>query len=161
MSLDREAIIKQIDNVLEKSDLRRRSKYDDLCDLPKQEVSEAVNLLFSAIHRLAPYGGVYTRNSKAYEERLNKNIGVALEPLRGILGALRADYEAGNLQSVIELVHADIFADFLNMADYLLQQGYKDPAAVVIVSVLEEHLRKAVRQTRHSCGTGWRRPQES
>jgi hypothetical protein len=28
------------------------------------------------------------------------------------------------------------------MADYLLQQGYKDPAAVIVDSVLEEHLRK-------------------
>jgi hypothetical protein len=48
----------------------------------------------------------------------------------------------GNLLSVVELVHADIFADFLEMADYLLQQGYKDPAAVVMGSVLEENLRK-------------------
>jgi hypothetical protein len=54
----------------------------------------------------------------------------------GILGALRTDYEAGNLQSVIELVHADIFADFFDMADYLLQQGYKDPAAVIVGSML-------------------------
>ena len=28
------------------------------------------------------------------------------------------------------------------MADHLLQQGYKDPAAVIIGSVLEEHLRQ-------------------
>ena len=60
----------------------------------------------------------------------------------GILRALRSDYAAGNLQSVVELIHADIFADFLDMADYLLQQGSKDAAAVVIGSVLEEHLRK-------------------
>jgi hypothetical protein len=43
---------------------------------------------------------------------------------------------------VVELVHADLFADFLEMAHYLLQQGYKDPAAVISGSVLEEHLRK-------------------
>jgi hypothetical protein len=43
---------------------------------------------------------------------------------------------------VVELIHADIFTDFLDMADYLMQQGYKDPAAVVAGSVLEEHLRK-------------------
>jgi hypothetical protein len=28
------------------------------------------------------------------------------------------------------------------MADHLLEQGYKDPSAVIIGSVLEEHLRK-------------------
>jgi hypothetical protein len=65
-----------------------------------------------------------------------------MEQVRGTLQALRDDYESGYLQSVVELVHADIFADFLDMADYLIQQGYKDPAAVVAGSVLEEHLRK-------------------
>jgi hypothetical protein len=41
------------------------------------------------------------------------NMGLALGPLRGILQAIRADYEAGYTQSIVELVHADIFADFL------------------------------------------------
>ena len=59
-----------------------------------------------------------------------------------MLQALRTDYECGYLQSVVELVHADVFADFIEMADYLLQQHYKDPAAVVAGSVLEAHLRK-------------------
>lgn len=40
------------------------------------------------------------------------------------------------------MVSADIFSDFLDMASYLLSQGYKDPAAVMIGSILEEHLRK-------------------
>jgi len=62
------------------------------------------------------------------------------------LRALRADYVAGNLQSVIEIVHADAFADFLDMADYLLQRGYKDAAAVLAGSVLEEHLRKLAKR---------------
>jgi hypothetical protein len=70
-----------------------------------------------------------------------------LAPLAGILKALRADYDAGNLQSIVELVHADIFADFLEMADYLLQQGYKDAAAVIVGSVLEEHLRKLAQKS--------------
>jgi len=67
---------------------------------------------------------------------------MAVEPLTGILRALRDDYASGHLQSLVELVHADVFADFLEMAQYLLEQGYKDPAAVIIGSVLEEHLRK-------------------
>ena len=67
---------------------------------------------------------------------------IAFDPARGMLQALRNDYESGYLQSVVELAHADIFADFLDMAEYLLQQGYKDPAAVVTGSVLEAHLRK-------------------
>ena len=60
----------------------------------------------------------------------------------GILQALRANYAAGYLQTVEELIHADVFADFLEMAAHLLRQGYKDPAAVMTGSALEEHLRK-------------------
>ncbi len=59
-----------------------------------------------------------------------------------ILHALRDDYCAGYLQSVTELIHADLFSDFLEMADHLIEQKYKDPAAVITGSVLEEHLRK-------------------
>jgi hypothetical protein len=62
--------------------------------------------------------------------------------LSGILSALRADYEAGRLRSFEELIHADLFSDFLEMAEYLLDEGYKDPAAVIAGGVLEEHLRK-------------------
>jgi hypothetical protein len=43
---------------------------------------------------------------------------------------------------VTELIHAETFANFVEMAEYLLSEGYKDPAAVIIGSVLEEHLRQ-------------------
>jgi len=65
-----------------------------------------------------------------------------LKPLAATLRALRADYVDGYMQSIVELIHAEVFADFLEMADHLVGQGYKDPAAVLAGSVLEEHLRK-------------------
>jgi hypothetical protein len=102
-------------------------------------------MVLSAIHRLAPPGSLYANNLQRYEAQLASGviaISMALQAARGMLEALKHDYGSGYLQSVIELIHADIFADFLDMADYLLQQGYKDPAAVVTGSVLEEHLRK-------------------
>lgn len=142
-SLDQKAIIDQIDSVLEKCNrARQRSQYSDVSDLPENDVAELVSLLFAAIERLSPPGSSYPRNAKSYERCLTGHIAVAFPPLRGILTALRNDYESGHLQSVVELVHADMFADFLEMADHLLEQGYKDPSAVIIGSVLEEHLRK-------------------
>ena len=45
------------------------------------------------------------------------------------------------LAKLHKLVHADIFTDFLEMADYLFEEGYKDPAAVLAGSTLEEHIR--------------------
>lgn len=135
MPLDHESIIKQIDDILAKS----------ANVAGPENLSQAFSTILSAIHRLAPPSSVYANTVRGYEAELTNGViamSRALGPARGMLQALRNDYEAGYLQSVIELVHADIYADFLDMADYLLQQGYKDPAAVVTGSVLEAHLRK-------------------
>jgi len=43
--------------------------------------------------------------------------------------------------TIRELISAEIFTDFLEMAEYLLENKYKEPATVIIGSVLEEHLR--------------------
>lgn len=61
----------------------------------------------------------------------------------GILRAVHQDLASGHLTTNLrELVHAEVFADFLDMADYLLTQQYKDPAAVLGGGVLEERLRQ-------------------
>ena len=60
----------------------------------------------------------------------------------GILTAVKNDLEGGWLVSTRALLSAEIFADFLDMAGYLLSENYKDAAAVMIGSVLEEHLRQ-------------------
>jgi hypothetical protein len=142
MPPDLNAITAQINTILDRyNQLTIHSKYDDYSDC-KQETNEVVTLLFAAIERLSPPNSRYSLNAKAYEKYLGGSVGLAVKPLAGILKALRSDYEAGYLQSFRELIHADVFSDFLDMAGYLLQQGYKDPAAVLGGSILEEHLRK-------------------
>jgi hypothetical protein len=146
MPLDQRAIIAQIDDILDHCEkVKNKSRHSDLSDIP-EDASEAVNLVFAAIERLAPTGSSYSINAEAYKPYLTLNIGHALRPLLGILRALRLDYKSHYFQSVTELVHADVFADFLDMADYLLREGYKDPAAIIVGSVLEEHLRKLCRK---------------
>ena len=66
----------------------------------------------------------------------------------GILLAIQNEIDGGWIFSVKKLVSAEIFSDFLEMAAHLLEQDYKDPAAVMIGSVLEENLR----QLCHSAG---------
>lgn len=61
---------------------------------------------------------------------------------RGILASVKQEIDGGWLITVKGLVSAEIFTDFLEMANYLLEEEYKDPAAVMIGSVLEEHLRQ-------------------
>ena len=61
---------------------------------------------------------------------------------QGILQGAKEEILNGGLINIKKLVTADLFADFLEMAEYLLSEGYKDASAVMIGSVLEEHLRK-------------------
>lgn len=60
---------------------------------------------------------------------------------RGILKAAKTEIDGGWMFTVKGLISAEIFSDFLEMSDYLLKEGFKDAAAVMIGSVLEEHLR--------------------
>jgi len=144
MALSTQAVLKQIDDVLTHvKQLTSVSRFDDLSDLSDNTAGEAATLLSHTIERLAPHGSSYLKNigqSTVYggPEGLRRSINA----LTGILRALRLSYANDYLQSINELVHADIFGDFLDMADYLLEAGYKDPAAVISGSVLEEHLRK-------------------
>jgi hypothetical protein len=59
-----------------------------------------------------------------------------------ILMAARGEVAGGWTRSLRSLITADIFSDFMDMGSYLLDEGYKDAAAVIIGSVLEEHLRQ-------------------
>jgi hypothetical protein len=60
----------------------------------------------------------------------------------GVLNAVRNEIKNGWLETTRGLVSAEVFADFLEMAEHLLEEKYKDPAAVLIGGVLEEHLRQ-------------------
>lgn len=60
----------------------------------------------------------------------------------GILKAARAEMTGGWLTTTKGLVSAEVFSDFLGMAEHLLSEKYKDPAAVVVGAVLEEHIRQ-------------------
>jgi hypothetical protein len=60
----------------------------------------------------------------------------------GVLMGIKNELEGGWLVKVKELVTAEVFSDFLEMSEYLLQEKYKDSAAVMIGSVLEGHLRQ-------------------
>lgn len=59
-----------------------------------------------------------------------------------ILNAVKDEIEGGWLQSIKGLVSAELFADFISMAEHLHENGYKDAAAVMTGSVLEQHLRQ-------------------
>lgn len=56
--------------------------------------------------------------------------------------SIRHEVEQGWLTTIKRLITAEVFSDFLEMSKYFLDEKFKDPAAVMIGSVLEEHLRQ-------------------
>lgn len=62
--------------------------------------------------------------------------------LVGILKGIQSDIRTGMIEDVRRLLQAEVFADFLEMAEHLLDNGYKDPAAVLQGAVLEDSLRR-------------------
>jgi hypothetical protein len=147
--------IQQIDAVLARyRECLEKSKGGGFANESIPPFVEVTTRLKAAIDRLSPRGSEYRKSSEevlkgsAGRFALSRSDLVANSPmhqsgqLAGILTALRSDYEAGYMQTVSELIHADLFSDFLEMAVHLLEEGYKDPAAVLGGSTLEEHLRK-------------------
>ncbi len=137
-----ERAITQIDSVLEQIGAARASaKYDDLSDLGSSKLTELATLATAALDRLTPPKSAYRPDSIDLGSN-SKFVGHRLQAYEGALRALRTDIANGYMRSAIELVHAAVFSDFLDMAEHLLSSGYKDAAAVIIGSTLEEHLRK-------------------
>lgn len=71
--------------------------------------------------------------------------------LVGLVRSVRHDVESGFLDRAQTLVRAELFADLLEQAEYLLAEGFKDPAAMLCGGVLETHLRNLC--TRNGIGT--------
>ncbi len=84
--------------------------------------------------RLAPAGSQYTESVRSLMLKLCITNSYIVPHDAGILRALRDAYNS--LLGVEKFIHTDIFADFVEMADYLLSEGRKDPAAVVLGSTL-------------------------
>ena len=65
----------------------------------------------------------------------------------GIFKAVKHDIESGMLTNFRSLIQAEVFADFLDMAEHLHMESYKDAAAVLLGAVLEDSLRKVADAT--------------
>lgn len=62
--------------------------------------------------------------------------------LYNLLCRVRDDLKLGFIGKISSLLHQEIFTDYLDMAQHLLDEGYKDAAAVITGSTLESHLKQ-------------------
>ncbi|WP_321289389.1 hypothetical protein [uncultured Sunxiuqinia sp.] len=136
----------QLDKIIiEYKQLSSKSQYGDLSDLSESvELISLVTKSVAAVQRIAGEKSEYYKSIKlVYNENFNYDfLGVILKNIIGVVQALKDDLENDYLKTLNELIHADIFSDYLDMAEYLLSEGYKDPSAVIAGSTLESHLRK-------------------
>lgn len=63
-----------------------------------------------------------------------------------ILTALRDDVQSGYLRRTADLIAAEVFGDFLDMASHLVNAGYHVAAASLVGAVLEDGLRRLARR---------------
>lgn len=88
---------------------------------------------FDSYSRALATKNFYSLHSNHYEQ---------FTQMLGVANAIKHDVSNGLLVNIKSLAQAEVFADFLEMGEYLLNEGYKDAAAVIIGSVLEDSLRK-------------------
>ena len=142
---DKEKVfIKQIEDIFKNYEDYQNNRKAFTTSYKAQEViSSLITRIKAIVKRITGNDSEYYKHIEeifVLYEKYEDN--VKLSPLKGVLDGLYQDLKAGYLKSFSELIHADIFSDYIEMAEYLLEEGYKDPAAVITGSTLEEHLRK-------------------
>jgi hypothetical protein len=103
----------------------------------------------NCLNLLSRVFGQESEHYRAFKADFDKGNGLSdVKRAIGTLKAAKDDYEHDQLFETRRLIEAELFDDFLEMAQHLHEQGYHGPAAVVAGAVLEDGLRKLC--TRHS-----------
>jgi len=135
-------------------DIKLKDKYikeieDIKSNFEKIELSDNRSIInvetraFAVIKRISGINSEYFRKVKDLDTGVFKNaFQTKIKLIMGILDGLYQDLNKDYLNSLVESIHDDIFSDYIEMAQYLLDENCKDAAAVIAGSTLEEHLRK-------------------
>jgi len=86
---------------------------------------------------------VYGEDSQMFE-RFGKEKFVQgdLDGIKGYLNTLKYEVENDWLTSIKGLITAEVFTDFFEMAEHFLENNYKDAAAIIVGTTLENHLKQ-------------------
>jgi len=96
----------------------------------------AEQLLIQLLGKNNPYyerfAGLIKQNPSGYYEYVDSCVAV--------IEAVQRDLRSGRLRSFRRMVEAELFADFIGMAEHILDHGYYGSAAALIGGVLERGL---------------------
>lgn len=136
-------LVEQLNTVISSfGKLKSRAREKNLSDLPDLDLRRVIAMAHAAIERIGGRDSIYNRQAEGILSQQTYHDCHKLPFLIGIVEGLKADVEAGSLLGIKELIHGEVFGDFLEMASYLLDEGYKDPSAVIAGGTLEAHLRQ-------------------
>lgn len=135
--------LEQLNSIIESyKTLKGKSQYDDLSDSGYEAAHQLITRSKASIERIGGKDSAYSKQIESILARPREHDYNKLKMIAGVVESLYADLQAGYLSSVSELIHGELFADFLEMSGHLLNEGYKDAAAVIAGSALESHLRQ-------------------
>lgn len=136
------------EELIEKTDKLLKQGVDVLHSAGRYSVDDADKILFNKwrINSLSFIKSISISKEshylKIFEAQTNEEYHDNVRAGIGILEGIKNDIESGYLKKVESLVVADVFSDFLDMAEHLIANKYKDPAASLTGAVLEDGLRK-------------------
>ena len=128
-----DSLLDQIRAVIETS--KRIGFYYDQKNPPTRGVQQLLTMCEAVIARLGSLDRTHTKHA----EQLLASGAVdtyILDRMLGIIQSLEISIANGYLENAEELIHGEVFDDFVEMADHLLTEGYKDAAAVIVGSAL-------------------------
>ena len=118
-----------------------QSKHDDASDvLGLDEVANLRTRCIAGIVRLSGTDSIYHKTARDIVDRKDHEWNFLKREV-GVAKALLHDIENGYLKTLEEMIHGDVFSDYLEMADHLLEHKFKDAAAVLVGSTLEVHIK--------------------
>lgn len=103
---------------------------------------EWANSAMGLLQRVFGENSVHFKNFIEVYKDPSEGFAFRFDRCKGIFRAAKSDYEGGYLFKIESLVSAEVIGDVLEQAQHLLDNGYKDPAAVIARVALESTLKK-------------------
>jgi hypothetical protein len=135
----KEKLLERIGYLINKGNAVLRTKYDER--YPRVSFSDISGFKAASLAFIKDIFGDKHPYFITFQDVLYDSRASACEAGIRILESIKEDIINGWLSSLRDLVSGEIFSDFLEMGKYLLDENYKDAAAVVTGSALESHLR--------------------
>jgi hypothetical protein len=135
-------LVRRLDEIIAMGERALRTPAGDAMGQPFTDDGLYAEYKSAALSFLRRTFGDRTTYPEQFNHHAASGLFSSIHTGQGVLKAARGELAGGWIATTRGLVTAEVFADFLEMAEHLLEQQYKDAAAVMIGGTLEEHLRQ-------------------